>query len=123
MDSDVVEVVARFGGTILDVAHVGPADTYRIGTAQGTNLSVPGLTCFPLVAGGKVRHPVGVPVVERDGRTELRVGVLSIHITRTKLSGAPIARRRIEWRTPAFLAASLVVHLAIWFVAFGGHHA
>ncbi|HEX5062723.1 MAG TPA: hypothetical protein VFV99_25295 [Kofleriaceae bacterium] len=117
MDSDVVEVVARFGGTILDVAHVGPADTYRIGTAQGTNLSVPGLTCFPLVTGGKVRHPVGVPVVERDGWTEIRVGALSIHITRTKLARAPLARPRIQWRTPAFLAASLVVHIAIWFVA------
>jgi len=117
MDSDVVEVVARFGGTILDVTHVGPTDTYRIGTAQGTNLTVPGLTCFPLVAGGKLRFPVGIATTERDGWTELRVGALSIHVTRTKLPRAPLARPRVERRTPAFLAASLVAHLAVWFVA------
>jgi hypothetical protein len=117
MDRDVVEVVARFGGTILDVAHVGEADTYRIGSAQGTNLAVPGLVCFPLVTGTKLRFPVGVPAVEHDGWTELRFGALTIHLTRTKLSRAPLARPRFERRTSVFLAASLVVHLALWLLA------
>jgi len=117
MDTDVVEVVTRFGRTILDVTHVGPTDTYRIGTAPQVNCIVPGLTCFPLVTGGTMRRPVGVLVVERDGWTELRLGALSIHVTRTKLSRAPLARPRFERRTPLFLAASLLVHFAIWFVA------
>ncbi|HEY5925946.1 MAG TPA: hypothetical protein VIV11_29865 [Kofleriaceae bacterium] len=117
MDTDVVEVVARFGGTILDVRHVGPTDTYLIGTAQGTHLSVPGLTCFPLVARGSVRLPLGLPAVERDGWTELRVGELSLFITRTKLSRVPLARPRFQWKPPAFIAASLLAHLAIWLLA------
>jgi hypothetical protein len=117
MASDVVEVVARFGGTIVDVAHVASTETYRIGCAPDTQLAVPGLTSFPLVSAGNVRFPVGVERVEHDGWTELRTGALSIFIARTQLAPASLERRRLQWRTPVFVLASLLVHLAIWLVA------
>lgn len=117
MDLDVVEVVARFGGTIIDVAHVGPTDVYRIGTAPGTNLTVPGLTSFPLVDGAKIRHPHGVVAVEHESSTELRVGELVLSLTRAKLPRAPLARPRPDWRPPVFLALSLIAHLTLWLIA------
>ena len=110
-------MVARFGGTILAVTHVGQAETYRIGTAQGTDLTVPGLTCFPLVANGNVRVPVGVHAVERGAWTELTFGALTIHVTRTQPPSAPIARPRVDRRTPVFLAVSLLAHLTLWLIA------
>ncbi len=117
MVRDVVEVVARFGGTILDVAHVGPTDTYRIGTAPGTRLAVGGITSFPLVAGRVVCCPLGMEASERDGVTELSLGALTICIAHTKLAFEPVARPRFDWRPPVFVLGSLLVHLVIWWVA------
>jgi hypothetical protein len=117
MDRDVVEVVARFGATILDVAHVGPTDTYRIGTAATANLTVPGLTCFPLVDRGTIRRPHGIAAVEHADGTDLQIGALTISITRKKLRCARIARPRIDWWPRIFLAASLLAHLSIWLAA------
>lgn len=117
MVREVVEVVARFGGTIIGVTHVGPTGTYRIGTAPGIELAVPGLTCFPLVAGRIVRCPVGMHAEERDGTTELRVGALSLHVTRTTLAPVALPRPRVQLRTPLFVLASLLVHLVVRFTA------
>ncbi len=117
MEREVVEVVARFGATIVDLAHVGPTGTYRIGTAPGVDLAIPGLTCFPLVDGNTVRCPVGVPMREDGSRTELRAGAVTIHITRTKLPSASLARPGFDWRPPAFVLASLLAHLAVWLAA------
>ena len=117
MAREVVEVVARFAGTILDVAHVGPAATYRIGCAPGVDLAVPGVTCFPLVTGDIVRCPIGLAESQQGEATVLRVGALELHITRTRLPDRTLPPPRFELRTSAFLAASLVAHLAIWFAA------
>jgi hypothetical protein len=117
MDRDVVEVVARFGATIIAVAHVGPNETYRIGTAPSANLAVPGLTSFPLVDGGTIRRPHGVHAVEHERGTELHIGALTLSIARTKLSRAPLARPRIDWWPRMFLAASLIAHLSLWLIA------
>src|ERR1051325_10492483 len=54
-----VEVVARFGQTVLDVAHVPLDATYRVGTAADVDITVPGLGSFPILEGGRVRRPVG----------------------------------------------------------------
>jgi hypothetical protein len=117
MDRDVVEVVVRFGGTIIDIAHVGPSDVYRIGTAPNANVSVPGLTCFPLVDGGKIRLPRGMPVVEHDGGTELCIGALTLWLARTKLRPLALGRPRVEWWPRLALAASLIAHVAVWLIA------
>lgn len=117
MDIDVVEVLARFGDTIVDVAHVGAADAYRIGTAPGVNLAVPGLTRFPIVEGRTIRCPAGMRAEERGNTTVLRSGALAIEITRARLPGHAVPRRRVELRTPLFIVASLLVHVAIWMIA------
>jgi hypothetical protein len=118
MDRDVVEVIARFGDTIIDVAHVGPNGAYRIGTAPDANLAVlPGLTSFPIVEGRTLRCPIGWRSALRGATTELSTGAITIAITRTKLAAAPVPPPRIQLRTPLFLAASLLVHVALWLVA------
>ena len=117
MEREVVEVVARFGGTIIDLAHVGPADTYRIGTAPGVDLVIPGLVCFPLVDGNTVRCPVGLSAREDGSRTELRAGAVTFHITRTKLPAPSLPRPAFDWRPPIVLFVSLVAHLAVWLAA------
>lgn len=173
MAREVVEVVARFAGTIIDLAHLGPDESYRIGTAPGNDLAVPGLTCFPLVDRGVVRCPIGMQVrdpaeldaalvercattaepcaatselrsgavevrssapepdaleprnsaveprgaVEPGGILELRAGALELRVTRTRLPPRTLPPPRVELRTPAFVLASLIVHLAIWLAA------
>jgi len=117
MVREVVEVVARFGETVLDIAHLGPDDTYRIGTAPGCDLTVPGLACFPLVAGGVVRCPIGLSTRTDKETTELRVGALVVTVARTQLAPAALPAPRVELRTPLFVAASLVAHVGVWLAA------
>jgi hypothetical protein len=117
MAGSVVEVVVRFGDTILDVAHVRPHETYRIGTAPGLELAVPGHTNFPLVSGGSIRCPVGVPVRHIGATIELRFAYASIELTKRELDLARLARPRPPWRVAAFVAASLLVHIAVWLCA------
>lgn len=117
MAREVVEVVARFGETVLDIAHLGASDTYRIGTAPGCELSVPGLTCFPLVAGGTVHCPVGIAASTMGAMTELRAGALVVQVTRTSLPAVVLPTPRVELRTPLVVVASLVAHLAVWLAA------
>lgn len=117
MAGSVVEVVVRFGDTILDVAYVRPDQTYRIGTAPGLELAVPGHTSFPLVADGAIRCPVGVPMRHLGATTELRFAYASIELTRREMELTHLARPRPRWRVAAFIAASLLVHLGIWLCA------
>jgi hypothetical protein len=117
MVSDVVEVVARFAGTIVDVKHVGPTSTYRIGTAPDVDLAVAGLTSFPIVEAGRVRCPVGMETHAHGATTELRAGAITLHLTRMKLTRSAVPRRRFDLRTPAFVLASLITHLALWLAA------
>lgn len=117
MAGSVVEVVVRFGDTILDVAHVRPHETYRIGTAPGLDLAVPGHTNFPLVSSGLIRCPVGVPVRHIGATIELRFAHASVELTRRELDVTRLARPRPPWRVAAFVAASLLVHLGLWLCA------
>lgn len=117
MAGSVVEVVVRFGDTILDVAHVRPDRTYRIGTAPGLELAVPGHTSFPLVADGAIRCPVGIPMRHIGATIELGFAHTTIELTRCALDVTRLARPRPRWRVAAFVAASLLVHLGIWLCA------
>lgn len=123
MAREVVEVVARFAGTIIDVAHLGPHDRYSVGTAPGVDLAVPGLTCFPLVDRGVVRCPIGMQAHDAETSergpepTEIRAGALSLRVTRTQIPQRTLPAPRVELRTPAFVLASLLTHLAIWLAA------
>ena len=114
---DVIEVVARFAGTIVDVRHLGPTDCYRIGTAPGVDLAVVGLTSFPIVDRGKLRCPVGMQSSGHGATTELCIGAVTVELTRMELRATVVPRRRPDWRTPAFVLASLIAHLALWLTA------
>ncbi len=117
MTRDVVEVVTRFGDTILDVVHVGAHQSYRIGTARDVQAAVPGLTSFPLVDRGVVRWPLGVPAQQHASSTELQFAGVTLVVTRCKLPRERVRRPRIQRRAAAFTIGSLLVHLAMWFVA------
>jgi hypothetical protein len=114
MAPSVVEVVVRFGDTILDVAYVRPHQTFRVGTAPGLELALPGHTSFPLVADGAIRCPVGVPVRHLGATIELRFAYASVELTRRELELVAVPRPRPRWRVAAFVGASLLVHLAVW---------
>jgi hypothetical protein len=114
MDPSVVEVVVRFGDTILDVTYVRPHQTFRIGTAPGLELALPGLTSFPLVVDGAIRCPVGVPVRHLGATIELRFAYASVELTRRELERTALPRPRPPWHVAAFLGASLILHLALW---------
>jgi len=113
MAGSVVEVVVRFGDTILDVAYVRPSETYRIGTLPGVELAVPGHTSFPLVSGGTIRCPVGVPARHIGATVELRFAHASIELTKRELDVPRIARPRLHGGVAGFRAESPLAHLAI----------
>jgi hypothetical protein len=115
--SSVVELVVRLGDTILDVAHVPPERTYRIGTAPECDLAVPGFTSYPLVDDGRLRCPTGVPTSVHGNTTRIQVGLATIEATRVRITRTNLPRRRFDRRTPVYAAASLAVHVAIWLVA------
>jgi hypothetical protein len=117
MDRGVVEVVVRLGDTLLDVAHVPPAGCYRIGTAAGCELAALGLTCFPIVDGGTIHTPVGLPVSRRGDAIVLRVGLVDIELGRIARQAVSLARPRVDLRMPLFVLASLALHLAVWLAA------
>ena len=117
MPAEVVEVIARFGDTILDVRHLGDAGSYRIGSAPGVDLAVPGHTSFPIVDGRVVRFPVGVRAVERGATTELQLGLVTVHVTRMRLPRTPVPLARFDVRPCAFVFGSLLVHLFVWWLA------
>lgn len=118
MHRDIVEVAVRFGDTLLDVTHVDATGVFRIGTAPDVDLAVPGYTSFPLVAQGKIRIPTGAETSTRGRTTVLRLGQVTIELARTRPIERRLALRRPQWRTPAFVVGSLLVHLAILIVAF-----
>lgn len=143
---DVVEVVAWFAETIVDVAYVGVdgRDRYQIGTAPGVDLPVVlgAIRAFPIVgrtaAGFVVRVPAGIParvtlagqggarplvdaelVLSRDARIELELGGLVVRITRLQRGAAAVPRARPALAPWGYVAGVLAAHLAVWAVAMG----
>lgn len=90
--STVVELVVRLGDTILDVAHLAPDRSYRIGTHV--------ISAARLAA---VQH--------------MQLGLVTIDATRTDLARTRITSRRPEWKLTLYVAASLTVHIALWLAA------
>ena len=132
--TSVVEIVVRFGGTIIDVAHVAANGAYRIGTAPSVDLPVIGSTCFPLIDQLVLRAPAGTPACRTiDGRKvaidasmvrllpgfeiELELGAITIAIAVVPPSRTELPRPSLDRRLPAYLAVALVAHLAMWAVA------
>ena len=134
----VAQVTARLAETIVDVAYVAPGERYAIGTARDVQLAIAGVREFQLVTheprGFVVRRPVGLGTLSIDGkacddtelvlswaRVTLRIGLVTIAIELVERSAVPLPRRELERRTPAFVVASLIVHLLVWgsAIAFG----
>lgn len=90
----VIEVVARIGDSIIDIAHLPPGATYRLGTAE---LATPTSATFT--------------------SSTRRAGLVRITMTRGFRVETPVPRKRPEIRTWIFTIASLAVHLAIVIVA------
>lgn len=131
---DAVEVVARLGPSIVALTHLRDGAAYRIGTAPGVDLAVPIATTFPLVERGVVRIPSGIEATVREGgrsypvtafelwlgagmRVELTIGLVTIRISRVELPDERIPRPLLERRAPAYVAGSLVFHIAMWALA------
>jgi hypothetical protein len=137
---DVVEIVVRFAGTLLQVAQLSHGTTFRIGTARDVDLAldVAPLTAFPLVGstadGFVVRCPAGVPAVAYTAdrtitiaetelvlapgmRIDLAFGRVTISITRTASTRAPLPRPRPSFRPHVFAAVSLAMHVAVVAIA------
>jgi hypothetical protein len=89
-----VEVVARIGDSIIDVTHVAPGASYKLGTVA------------------LATHPT-------DTLVQQRVGLVAITMTRTFRVDNAVARRRLEWKPICYAVASLAVHLMIWGAAIG----
>jgi hypothetical protein len=134
----VAQVTARLADTIVAIAHVAPGERYTIGTAREVQLAIAGVRVFPLVTsearGFVVRRPVGLGTLVVDGkacdeaervlswaRVTLQIGFVTIAIELVERSAVPLPRPEVERRTPAFVVASLIVHLLVWgsAVAFG----
>lgn len=90
----VLEIVARIGDSIIDVAHLPPGAVYHLGTAE---LATPTSASF-------------------TSSTQL-AGLVSVTMTRGFRVETPVPLKRPDVRPWIFTFASLAVHLAIVIVA------
>lgn len=80
----VVEIVARFGDTVIDHVDVGPGAHYRL--ADRSFIAAPGT---------------------------YEVGLVAIQMTRTFRVEQPVPRRAIAWRPIVYACVSLLAHVAL----------
>jgi hypothetical protein len=90
MERTCVEVVARLGDTLLDVAHHDLGTSYRIGTST-----------------------VRVGLVEPT----ITIGLVTITMTLVPRPKLPVPRPRFDRRPVAYLAAALIAHTTLWAIA------
>lgn len=95
MAGSVVEVVVRFGATLVEVVRVGPGETFAL----------PWHSTVRLVVDGMIRVP------------SLQVGLATIEVTRCVAATERVERPGVQLRLAAFVLASLVVHLGVWLYA------
>jgi len=130
----VAEIAVRFGDTPLSTVELATG-AYRIGTAPGVDLAVPGLTSFPLVEWTAqarptclVRVPVGVDA-HRDGlrldggvvlsagdRLALTIGAIAIEIGVVERA-APLPRPAFRPRFAGWVVGALLAHLGFLAIA------
>lgn len=95
-----VEVTARFGDTLLEVAVV---DRYVIGDAKDANLRLAGIT------------PVTIDASTAEG--VLRVGPIVVEVARVREPVVAVPRPHVEKRPIAYLSVSLAMHVALYIAA------
>lgn len=99
-----IEVTARFGDTVLEVAVV---ERYVIGDAEGAHLRLAGIAPVTIDAS----------TVEHDDRVELRAGPIVVEVTRVRRPVVTVPRPRLEIRPIAYLSLSLGMHVALYVAA------
>lgn len=120
MQSQVVEVVARIGSSIVHAAHVPAGGRFTIGTHAGVDLPIAdgALGAFPLVDRGLViRCPAGMTARVADGITRFALGQVAIELRLVPAPRDIVPRRPAELRPLAYGAVVLALHLAVWFLA------
>lgn len=86
----VIEVVARIGDSIVDVAYLAPGETYHLGTAELATPSTPAFTS-----------------------STQQAGLVAVTMTRGFRVEAPVPRKPFDPRPLIYSFASLALHLAI----------
>jgi hypothetical protein len=118
MTQDVVEVAARFGDTLLEVALV--ERRFVVGDAPGADLRIAGVP--PVVVDGfDVRGPRGTQTLRFGDRVRLEVGPVELEVARVRRPVAQVPHQRIERRPLAYLALSLTAHVALYAIATSSH--
>lgn len=130
----VIEVVARFGTTVLSTVDLPPGAGYRAGTGPENDLAVELGPSATIVEGDVVRVPAGATALRfAHGRSspligevklaarmrvEIRMGHVTIAIRRVtpaeRVPRAPIDRRPYLYIAASLAAQVLLVGLAAW---------
>jgi hypothetical protein len=90
----VIEVVARLGETTLDLAHLAPGDTYRLGTVSLATDASP-----------------------RFERRAHQVGLVTVTMERTFRTDIPVPAPRVDLRPKLYILVSLAVHVLVWWLS------
>jgi hypothetical protein len=125
---ELVEIVARIGDTVVDVAHLPPGARYCIGSGPAVDLAVGTLGSFPMIDGDVVRVPAGLvarvnggrelgPTIPIAGTIELRIGLVELTICKIAREVSPVPRPRTERRPYVYLVASLILQVSLWLAA------
>lgn len=116
----VAEVVVRFAGTTVALAHVLPGGRFVVGRSRETDCALD-LPPFALVEstphGFVVRPRADADAGYLDAPIEIAFGRVTVAISLTTLDRAPLPRREIERRPFGFGAGSLAVHATLLLVA------
>jgi hypothetical protein len=112
-----VELAVRFAGTLIAHRRVLRGERYVIGAGRGVDLplEIPAVTLVD--RDGVVRVPIGVEATYTGDRTELEVGHVRIEITRAADRLVVFPRQPGSWRIAPYLAAVLVLHVALVVIA------
>jgi hypothetical protein len=107
---ELVEVVVRWGATVLQTLHLETHETLRAG--EGCAIVIPGLPATTLVDRGMVKVPAGATQSEREGRTTLSFGAMQIEIGRVQAEKSPPKGASLKKGILGVVGASLFAHVA-----------
>ncbi|MGZ3448440.1 MAG: AgmX/PglI C-terminal domain-containing protein [Polyangiales bacterium] len=107
---EVVEVVVRWGATVLQTMHLETHETLRVG--EGTSVVIPGLAATTLVDRGMVKVPEGAVAKQKDARTAIEIGAMQIEIGRVQAEKALPKSSSLKKGILGVVGASLFAHVA-----------
>jgi hypothetical protein len=108
---ELVEVVVRWGATVLRTVHLETHETLRAG--EGTDLVIPDLEATTLVDRGMIRVPAGATSTVVEGRTMIEIGALRIEIARVQAEKALPKGGSLKKSILGVACASMFAHVAV----------